>query len=151
MRALLQRVSQAQVSTAQGLSGSIEQGLLVFLGIENADGPEDLEWLERKILQIRLFEDAQGVMNRSLEDLQGGLLLVSQFTLQANAKKGNRPSYNRAAPPDIAQPLFDQLAERLRARIGDRLQTGVFGAMMEVQLCNDGPVTIWLDSKQRGY
>lgn len=151
MRALLQRVSHAQVSTAQGLSGSIEQGLLVFLGIENADGPEDLEWLERKILQIRLFEDAQGVMNRSLEDLQGGLLLVSQFTLQANAKKGNRPSYNRAAPPDIAQPLFDQLAGRLRARIGDRLQTGVFGAMMEVQLCNDGPVTLWLDSKQRSY
>lgn len=151
MRALLQRVSQAQVSTSQGVSGSIQQGLVVFLGIENADGPADMEWLERKILQLRLFNDAQGVMNHSLEDLQGGLLLVSQFTLHANAKKGNRPSYNRAAPPEIAQPLFEQLAGRLRARIGDRLQTGVFGAMMEVELCNDGPVTLWLDSKQRSY
>lgn len=151
MRALLQRVSQAQVSTAQGVSGRISQGLVVFLGVEEADGPADMEWLERKVLQLRLFNDENGVMNHSLEDVQGGLLLVSQFTLHANAKKGNRPSYNRAAPPAIAQPLFEQFAARLRARLADRLQTGVFGAMMEVELCNDGPVTLWLDSKQRGY
>ena len=151
MRALLQRVSQAQVSTSEGVAGRIGAGLVVFLGVEEADGPADMEWLERKILQLRIFNDAAGVMNHSLEDVQGGLLLVSQFTLHANAKKGNRPSYNRAAPPELAEPLFEQFAQRLRQRLGPRLQTGVFGALMEVQLRNDGPVTIWLDSQQRSY
>ena len=151
MRALIQRVSRAQVSTAEGVAGRISRGLVVFIGIEEVDSSEDLDWLERKLLQLRLFEDEQGRMNRSLEDLEGEILLVSQFTLHANAKKGNRPSYNRAARPEVSRPLFDQLATRLRQRIGDRLQTGVFGAMMQVALTNDGPVTIWLDSQQRGY
>lgn len=151
MRALIQRVSRASVEVEGEVKGEIEGGLLVLLGIEEADTEEDIEWLERKILNLRIFDDEAGVMNLSLEDIQGGLLLVSQFTLHANVKKGNRPSYNRAAHPDFAVPLYEQFKQCLSASLGNRLQSGQFGAHMNIDLVNSGPVTIWMDSKERGY
>lgn len=149
MRILIQRCSQASVTIDGADKRSIGQGLVVLLGIEEADSSEDIAWLCKKLLQMRIFPDEEGVMNRSVLDTQGDILLVSQFTLHASVKKGNRPSYIRAAKPDTAIPLYEEFICTLQSSIGDRLKTGAFGADMQVALVNDGPVTIWVDSKQK--
>jgi D-tyrosyl-tRNA(Tyr) deacylase len=149
MRALIQRVSRASVTVDQRISGSIEKGLLILLGIEEADTEEDLTWLSRKIAGLRLFDDDQGLMNLGLSDVRGGILLVSQFTLHAATKKGNRPSFIRAARPDFAKPMYEKMILQLQADLGQPIETGVFGAQMEVELLNDGPVTIWIDTKNK--
>ncbi|MBS1565785.1 MAG: D-tyrosyl-tRNA(Tyr) deacylase [Bacteroidetes bacterium] len=149
MRVVIQRVAQASVSIQQEIRSSIQKGLLVLVGIEDADGPEDIGWMSGKIVQLRIFNDAQGVMNLSLKDTGGDLLLVSQFTLHAATKKGNRPSYIRASKPEIAVPLYEQLIARLQMELGKPIGTGVFGADMQVSLVNDGPVTIIIDSKNK--
>jgi D-tyrosyl-tRNA(Tyr) deacylase len=149
MRALIQRVTNASVKADGILSGYIGKGFLVLLGIEEADREEDLIWLSRKIVGMRLFDDEQGLMNLSLTDVQGGILLVSQFTLHASTKKGNRPSFIRAARPDFAKPLYEQMIRQLQTDLGKPVATGVFGAMMEVELVNDGPVTIWIDTQNK--
>lgn len=147
MRAVIQRVSRAGVTIQNTVKGSIDKGLLVFLAIEEADGNEDIEWLSGKIVRLRIFPDENGVMNRSVLETGGDILLVSQFTLYANTRKGNRPSYNRSAGPQIAVPLYDAFARQLSADLGRTIQTGEFGADMQVDLVNDGPVTIIIDSK----
>lgn len=149
MRAVVQRVSQASVTIEGVKKSSIKTGLLVLLGIEEADTIEDIEWLSAKIVNLRIFNDAAGVMNLSLLDIQGELLLVSQFTLQASTKKGNRPSYIRAAKPDISIPLYEKMKQQLATDLGKSIQTGEFGADMKVELLNDGPVTIWFDTKNK--
>ena len=149
MRALLQRVMRASVTVEGNITGAIEEGLLVLLGIEEADTLEDMNWLSGKLVNLRIFNDEQGVMNRSLLEIGGGLLLVSQFTLFAATKKGNRPSYSRAAPPAIAVPIYEKMIELLSAELGKPIQTGVFGADMKVELLNDGPVTIVIDTKNK--
>ena len=149
MRAVLQRVKRASVTVEGNITGSIEEGLLVLLGIEEADTLEDMNWLSGKLVNLRIFNDEQGVMNRSLLEVGGGLLLVSQFTLFAATKKGNRPSYSRAAPPAIAVPIYEKMIELLSAELGKLIQTGVFGADMKVELLNDGPVTIVIDTKNK--
>ena len=149
MRAVLQRVKRASVTVEGNITGAIEVGLLVLLGIEEADTLEDMNWLSSKLVNLRIFNDEQGVMNRSLLEVGGGLLLVSQFTLFAATKKGNRPSYSRAAPPAIAVPIYEKMIELLSAELGKPIQTGVFGADMKVELLNDGPVTIVIDTKNK--
>ena len=149
MRAVLQRVKRASVTVEGNITGAIEEGLLVLLGIEEADTLEDMNWLSSKLVNLRIFNDEQGVMNRSLLEVGGGLLLVSQFTLIAATKKGNRPSYSRAAPPAIAVPIYEKMIELLSAELGKPIQTGVFGADMKVDLLNDGPVTIIMDTKNK--
>ena len=149
MRAVLQRVKRALVTVEGNITGAIEDGLLVLLGIEEADTLEDMSWLSSKLVNLRIFNDEQGVMNRSLLEVVGGLLLVSQFTLFAAPKKGNRPSYSRAAPPAIAVPIYEKMIELLSAELGKPIQTGVFGADMKVDLLNDGPVTIIMDTKNK--
>ena len=149
MRVLLQRVKEASVVSDGELTGEIEQGILVLVGIEEADGPEDIEWLCRKITQVRIFADEAGVMNKSVLDIDGELLVVSQFTLHATTKKGNRPSYIRAAKPPVAIPLYEQFLQQLKLALGKAIPAGVFGADMQVRLHNDGPVTLWIDSKNR--
>ncbi len=149
MRAVLQRVKRASVTVEGNITGAIEEGLLVLLGIEEADTLEDMNWLSSKLVNLRIFNDEQGVMNRSLLEVVGGLLLVSQFTLFAATKKGNRPSYSRAAPPAIAVPIYEKMIELLSAELGKPIQTGVFGADMKVELLNDGPVTIVIDTKNK--
>jgi D-tyrosyl-tRNA(Tyr) deacylase len=149
MRAVIQRVAEAKVSFDGIVKGAIEQGLAVLLAVEEADTTEDIEWLSGKIVRLRVFDDENGVMNRSVQEAGGGILLVSQFTLFASTRKGNRPSYSRSAPPDIAVPLYEQLARRLAQDLGKPIQTGEFGAHMLVSLTNDGPVTIIIDSKLR--
>ncbi|MFT3675906.1 MAG: D-aminoacyl-tRNA deacylase [Chitinophagaceae bacterium] len=149
MRVVIQRVSRASVTVDEKVTGAINGGLLVLVGIEDADGPEDLEWLSAKIVQMRIFNDADGVMNLSLQDVNGDLLLVSQFTLHASTKKGNRPSYIQASKPPVAIPLYEQFIARLEKDLGKPIQTGVFGADMKVELINDGPVTIWMDTKNK--
>jgi D-tyrosyl-tRNA(Tyr) deacylase len=149
MRAVLQRVKRASVTVEGNITGAIEEGLLVLLGIEEADTLEDMNWLSGKLVNLRIFNDEQGVMNRSLLEIGGGLLLVSQFTLFAATKKGNRPSYSRAAPPAIAVPIYEKMIELLSAELGKPIQTGVFGADMKVELLNDGPVTIVIDTKNK--
>jgi D-tyrosyl-tRNA(Tyr) deacylase len=149
MRAVIQRVAEAKVSVDGIVKGAIEQGLAVLLAVEEADTTEDIEWLSGKIVRLRVFDDENGVMNRSVQEAGGGILLVSQFTLFASTRKGNRPSYSRSAPPDIAVPLYEQLARRLAQDLGKPIQTGEFGAHMLVSLTNDGPVTIIIDSKLR--
>jgi D-tyrosyl-tRNA(Tyr) deacylase len=149
MRALIQRVSRASVKVDAGITGAIGPGLLVLVGIAAGDGLADIEWLCRKIAQLRVFDDEAGAMNRSLQDVGGDALAVSQFTLYASTKKGNRPSWSNAALPDVAQPLFEAFVQALSATLGRPVPTGVFGAHMEVALCNSGPVTILLDSRQR--
>lgn len=149
MRAVLQRVKRASVTVEGNITGAIKEGLLVLLGIEEADTLEDMNWLSGKLVNLRIFNDEQGVMNRSLLDVGGGLLLVSQFTLFAATKKGNRPSYSRAAPPAIALPIYEKMIELLSAELGKPIQTGVFGADMKVELLNDGPVTIVIDTKNK--
>lgn len=149
MRAVIQRVSRASVTIDGALTAVINGGLLVLAGIEDADGPEDIEWLSSKIVNLRIFNDEAGVMNLSLKDVGGDILLVSQFTLHAATKKGNRPSYIRASKPDIAIPLYQQMISRLETDLGRRIYTGEFGADMKVELLNDGPVTIIIDTKVR--
>ncbi|HOX56601.1 MAG TPA: D-aminoacyl-tRNA deacylase [Candidatus Paceibacterota bacterium] len=149
MRAVVQRVAEAKVTIAGVVKGAIQRGLLVLLGVEEADTPADIEWLSGKIVRLRVFDDEQGVMNRSVQEAAGDILLVSQFTLFASTKKGNRPSYSRSARPDIAVPLYEQFIQRLTQDLGKPVQTGEFGADMQVSLTNDGPVTILLDTKAR--
>ncbi|POA97806.1 D-tyrosyl-tRNA(Tyr) deacylase [Chromobacterium sinusclupearum] len=147
MRVLVQRVSRAAVTVDGRTTGEIGGGLLLLVGVEEADGTADIEWLVRKISQLRVFNDEAGVMNRSLQDCGGEALAVSQFTLYASVKKGNRPSYSRAARGEISQPMFERFVAELSAALGKPVPTGVFGADMQVSLVNDGPVTIWLDSR----
>jgi len=149
MRVLIQRVSGASVTIDGEINAAIGQGILVLLGIENTDNQEDIEWLCRKVSQLRIFNDENDVMNKSVLDLQGEILVVSQFTLHASTKKGNRPSYIKAAKPDIAIPLYEKFIETLEKTTQLNIGTGKFGADMKVQLLNDGPVTIWIDSKNR--
>lgn len=149
MRALVQRVREASVSVEGRVTGAIGSGLLVLAGVAADDTAEDRAWIARKIAQMRIFDDEAGVMNRSVLDVNGGLLVVSQFTLFASTKKGNRPSWSGAAPPEAARPSFEAFVAELAAVAGRPVATGVFGAMMQVALVNDGPVTIWLDSRAR--
>jgi len=149
MRAVIQRVSEAQVIVDGKIVGAIEQGLLVLLGIEDADGNEDIEWLAHKIAQLRIFNDEAGVMNHSVQEVNGGILAISQFTLHAATKKGARPSYIRAAKGDVAQPLYQKMVAQLENELGKKIEVGVFGADMKVHLVNDGPVTIFIDTKDK--
>jgi D-tyrosyl-tRNA(Tyr) deacylase len=149
LRAVLQRVTTAQVTIAGRVNGAIGHGLVALLAIEEADTAEDIEWLSGKIVRLRVFDDENGVMNRSVQEMGGGILLISQFTLFASTKKGNRPSYSRSARPEIAIPLYEQFITRLTQDLGKPVQTGDFGADMLVSLSNDGPVTIIIDSKAR--
>jgi D-tyrosyl-tRNA(Tyr) deacylase len=149
MRALVQRVREASVAVDGNVVGAIGRGLLVLAGVANGDSSEDRAWLARKIVQLRIFDDDAGVMNRCVLDIGGELLAVSQFTLYASTRKGNRPSYSAAAPPEISRPAFDAFVAELSTLAGRPVATGVFGAMMQVALVNDGPVTIWLDSRER--
>ena len=149
MRIVVQRVSRASVEVEEQVKGSIGRGLLVLVGIEEADTGEDVEWIAGKIVQLRIFPDEQGVMNKSCIETGGEILLISQFTLHALTKKGNRPSYIRAARPEIAIPLYEHLIQALTNLLGKSIATGVFGADMQVSLINDGPVTIWMDSKNK--
>ena len=149
MRAIIQRVSKASVSIDGNVNAQIANGLLVLLGIEDADTVEDFEWLSSKIINLRIFDDAEGVMNESVKDKNGEIILVSQFTLHASTKKGNRPSYIKASKPDIAVPLYEKMIQQLSADLGKEIGTGIFGADMKVELLNDGPVTIVIDTKQR--
>jgi D-aminoacyl-tRNA deacylase len=149
MRAVIQRVSQSTVIIEKKVHASIGNGMMVLLGIEEDDTQEDLEWLCGKIARLRIFDDADGVMNLAITDVQGEVLLISQFTLHASTKKGNRPSYIRAARPETAIPLYDSFAKELGKLIGGNVKTGIFGAMMQVSLVNDGPVTIIIDTKNK--
>jgi D-tyrosyl-tRNA(Tyr) deacylase len=149
MRAVIQRVTHASVKVDEKIVGEIKTGLLVLLGIEDADAKEDIEWLSAKIVNLRIFNDANGVMNISIKDMDGEILLVSQFTLHASIKKGNRPSYIKASKPDIAIPLYEQMIAQLEKDLGKKIQTGIFGADMKVELLNDGPVTILMDTKNK--
>ena len=149
MRVLLQRVSQASVTIEGERKSSIGKGILILLGIENADTEDDVVWLVKKILSLRIFEDKQGKINLSVSDVEGQLLVVSQFTLHARVKKGTRPSFDKAAKPDVAIPLYQRFVQELETQSGTQVATGKFGAMMAVDLTNDGPVTIWIDSQNR--
>jgi D-tyrosyl-tRNA(Tyr) deacylase len=149
MRVVIQRVTEANVTISGIVKGSIAAGLVVLAAFEESDTAEDLEWTSGKIVRLRIFDDESGVMNRSVQEVQGGILLVSQFTLFASTRKGNRPSYSRSARPEIAVPLYGQFVQRLTTDFGKPIQTGEFGADMAVRLSNDGPVTIIVDSKQR--
>lgn len=149
MKAVIQRVNQASVTIDNKVTAEIGNGLLVLLGIEDADTVEDIEWLSGKILNLRIFNDVAGVMNLSVKDTGGDVLLVSQFTLHASTKKGNRPSYIKASKPGIAIPLYEAMISRLSIDLGKEVYTGVFGADMKVSLLNDGPVTIIIDTKNK--
>lgn len=149
MRAVIQRVKRASVTINGSIYGAIENGLVVLLGIEDADRQEDVQWLSGKMINLRIFNDASGVMNLSLVETGGDILLISQFTLFASTKKGNRPSYIRASKPDIAVPLYESMIRQLENDLGKKIQTGIFGADMQVELQNDGPVTILMDTKQK--
>lgn len=149
MRVVIQRVMEASVTIENNIRSSIGKGLLVLVGIEDADTGEDIDWLAAKIVQLRIFNDADGVMNLSLRDAGGDLLLVSQFTLHASTRKGNRPSYIKASKPPVAVPLYEQLIAALEKELGKPVGTGEFGADMKVALVNDGPVTIIIDSKNK--
>ncbi len=149
MRAVIQRVSEASVAVEQEAISSINQGVMVLLGIESIDTQEDIEWLSGKIARLRIFNDENGVMNKSLQDVGGEALVVSQFTLHASTKKGNRPSYIKAAKPDVSVPLYEQFISQLEKNLGKKVGTGQFGAHMEVSLVNDGPVTIIIDTQNK--
>ncbi len=149
MKLVIQRVNEASVTIDGQVAGAIQKGLMVLLGIETADTMEDVDWLSNKIVQMRIFDDAEGVMNLSVKEIGGNILLVSQFTLHASTKKGNRPSYLAAAKHDISIPLYEAMIKKLTADMGAPIQTGVFGADMKVALINNGPVTIIVDSKNR--
>ncbi len=147
MRVVIQRVTRASVTIAGEPKSSIGKGMMILIGFCNEDTDQDLDWAVKKIAQLRIFDDEQGVMNKSIEETGGEILAVSQFTLYASCKKGNRPSYIRAAKPDISVPLYDAFCEKLQERLQKPIQTGVFGADMQVELINDGPVTICIDTK----
>ncbi len=147
MRAVIQRVTSASVTINSTVKSQIKEGLLVFLGIEDGDNTDDIQWLSSKIVQLRIFNDDNGVMNISVKDKGGDILLISQFTLHASTRKGNRPSYIRAAKPDFALPVYEQMVGQLEKDLGRKIGTGEFQADMKVALLNDGPVTIWIDSK----
>ena len=149
MRAVLQRVTQASCTVDGEITGQIETGFLVLLGIEDADTTADLDWLAQKIVGMRVFGDENGLMNKALADVDGNILLISQFTLFASTKKGNRPGFTRAAKPDIAVPLYEQMIKKLSALLGKEIKTGIFGADMKIALLNDGPVTILIDTKDK--
>lgn len=149
MRAVIQRVSQASVTVDGKIISEIRNGLLILLGIENEDTTEDIAWLSRKIVNLRIFNDADGVMNESLLESKGEVIVVSQFTLHASTKKGNRPSYIKAARPEVATPLYEKFILQIEADLNKKIGTGIFGADMKVELLNDGPVTIIIDTKNR--
>jgi D-tyrosyl-tRNA(Tyr) deacylase len=149
MRVVIQRVANASVEIDGSIVGTVGRGLLVFLGIEDADNQEDIDWLSGKIVNLRIFNDEEGVMNVSVKDSGGDILLVSQFTLHASTKKGNRPSYIRASRPETAIPLYESMIAQLELDLGKKIQRGIFGADMQVGLLNDGPVTIVIDSKAK--
>ncbi|WP_306013600.1 MULTISPECIES: D-aminoacyl-tRNA deacylase [unclassified Allomuricauda] len=149
MRAVLQRVSKASVTVDGQVVSSIGDGLLVLLGIEDADGQEDVEWLANKMVNLRIFNDENNVMNRSVVDIDGEIIVVSQFTLHAQTKKGNRPSYIKAAKPEVAIPMYEGFVTVLEQKLGKKVGTGIFGADMKVELLNDGPVTILIDTKNK--
>ncbi len=149
MRVVIQRVSEASVLIGDDYFRKINQGLMILVGIENADNQEDINWLSNKIIGLRIFDDENGVMNRSVKDVGGEILLISQFTLHAKTKKGNRPSYIDAAKPEIAIPIYNQFKIKLEELLEKEIPTGIFGANMQVSLINDGPVTIIIDSKNK--
>ena len=149
MRAVLQRVTQASCTVNGNITGQIDAGFLVFLGVEDADTNEDLDWLAQKIVNMRVFSDENDLMNKALTDVDGDILLISQFTLFASTKKGNRPGFTRAARPDVAIPLYEKMIEKLSALTGKKIQTGIFGADMKIALVNDGPTTILIDTKNK--
>ncbi|RZM07130.1 MAG: D-tyrosyl-tRNA(Tyr) deacylase [Pedobacter sp.] len=149
MRAVIQRVSEARCTVDNAATGAIDAGFVVLLGIEDADTLEDIDWVAQKIVGMRIFGDEGGLMNKALLDIGGDILLISQFTLYASTKKGNRPGFTRAARPDKAIPLYEKMIKRLSALLGKTIQTGIFGADMKISLVNDGPVTILIDSRNR--
>ncbi len=149
MRAVIQRVSSATVTINNQVRSSIKNGLLIFLGISNDDGISDIEWISKKIINLRIFNDENCVMNRSIVDINGDIIVVSQFTLMASTKKGNRPSYIKAAKPEIAIPIYEQFISQIENDLNKPVGTGIFGADMKIELLNDGPVTIIIDSKQK--
>ncbi len=149
MRAVIQRVTEASVTVAGEVVSQIENGLLILLGIEDSDTQQDIEWLSRKTVHLRIFNDADGIMNKSLLDIGGNVIVVSQFTLHASTKKGNRPSYIKAAKPDTAVPLYEAFKRQLETDLGRKVGAGIFGADMKVALLNDGPVTIIVDTKNK--
>ncbi len=151
MRVVIQKVKEAKVTVDKKEVSSINKGLLVLLGIEDADTEEDIDWLVKKTVQLRVFNDENGVMNRSVQEVDGDIIVVSQFTLHANIKKGNRPSYIRASKPDFAVPMYEKFIAQTEAVLGKKAGAGIFGAMMDVSLVNDGPVTIIIDSKQKDF
>ncbi len=149
MRVVIQRVTEASVRVDGKVTGAINKGLLILVGIEDADTQEDIDWLTKKIVGLRIFNDENGVMNLSVMDVKGGLLAVSQFTLMASTKKGNRPSYIRASKGDFAEPMYEKFCQALEKESGKKVEKGIFGADMKVSLLNDGPVTIIMDSKNK--
>ena len=149
MRVVIQKVTQASVSIENQIVASIDKGLLVLVGIEDGDTNEDIAWLSSKIVNLRIFDDANGVMNLSVKEVEGEVLIVSQFTLHASTKKGNRPSYIKAARPEVAIPIYEAFIKQVESLLGKKVPTGQFGAMMQVSLCNDGPVTILIDTKNK--
>lgn len=149
MKVVIQRVSEASVTISGKVNGAIGKGLMILVGIENEDSDEDIQWLCQKIVQLRIFNDENGVMNLSLLDVDGDILLISQFTLYASTKKGNRPSYIKAAKPEISVPIYEKMILKLTEFTNKRIQTGIFGEDMKVALVNDGPVTILIDSKNK--
>ena len=151
MRVVIQKVKSASVSVENKTVSSIGKGLLILVGVEDADGQEDIDWLVKKVVQLRIFNDEKGVMNRSVKDVDGDIIIVSQFPLHANTKKGNRPSYIRAAKPDVSIPMYENFVAAVENALGKKVGTGKFGAMMDVELINVGPVTIIIDSKQKDF
>ena len=151
MRAVIQRVSEASVSVENSVKAKIQHGLLILVGIENSDTTEDADWLCNKIVQLRVFNDENSIMNLSVQDVDGDIIVVSQFTLHAKTKKGNRPSYIKAARPDVAIPVYEKFVEKLGFYLEKEIKTGEFGALMQVSLINDGPVTIIIDSKNKDF
>ena len=149
MRVVIQKVTQASVSIENQIVASIDKGLLVLVGIEDGDTNEDIAWLSSKIVNLRVFDDENGVMNLSVKEVEGEVLIVSQFTLHASTKKGNRPSYIKSARPEVAIPIYEAFIKQVESLLGKRVPTGQFGAMMQVSLCNDGPVTILIDTKNK--
>lgn len=149
MRVVIQKVTQASISIENQIVASIDKGLLVLVGIEDGDTNEDIAWLSAKIVNLRVFDDDNGVMNLSVKEVEGQVLIVSQFTLYASTKKGNRPSYIKAARPEVAIPIYETFIKQVESLLGKKVSTGQFGAMMQVSLCNDGPVTILIDTKNK--
>jgi D-tyrosyl-tRNA(Tyr) deacylase len=149
MRAVIQRVTYASCTVNGQITGKIDQGLLIFLGVEEEDGKEDLQWLAQKLVNLRIFSDENGLMNKSIQDINGNILLISQFTLFAQTKKGNRPSFIRAGKPDIAKPMYEEMGKVLSELLNKNVQMGVFGGDMKIELLNDGPVTIIMNTKDK--